>query len=118
MQTLQAAIPDVQIFNSAAEAHLAAHGLDPAANGFDHGRQAITPRMGSLVVEYGGLTFALREQFQHPAHVRPGVAAGQLAVAERPGSAFSEKVVALGVERAAAIEGVDVADAVPHRSAA
>ena len=70
------------------------------------------------IVEDRRLPLALGEQFEHAAHVRPGAAAGQLAVAEGAGSAFAEEVVALRIERAALVEGADVADAVAHRSAA
>ena len=60
------------------------------------------------------VALALGEQFQDAQHVRPGAAAGQLAVGERAGAALAEEVVALGVERPAGVEALHVADAVVH----
>src|SRR5262249_48545147 len=61
--------------------------------------------------------FALGEKLQHAANVRPGTAAGELAVAECAGSTFAKQVVALGIERTTGIEGTHVVDAVAHRAA-
>src|SRR5262249_56795033 len=97
--------------NAAAEAELAAEAEDALPDRLDDGRQAVAAEVRPVVVQDRRLALALREQLQDAAHVRPGAAAGELAVAERAGAALAEEVVALGVERAAFVEGAHVADA-------
>ena len=111
-----------QVLDPREEPHLAAELLDLAADRLDDGRQAVAAEVRAVVVEDGRLArllaLALGEQFQHAQHVRPGAAAGQLAVGERAGAALAEEVVALGVERPAVVEGLHVADAVVDARAA
>ena len=102
------AVVEVQVLDPREEAHLAAELLDLAADRLDDGRQAVAAEVRAVVVEDARLArllaLALGEQLQHAQHVRPGAAAGQLAVGEGAGPALAEEVVALGVERPAVVE--------------
>ena len=117
-QAAQPAVAHVEVLDAAREAHLAAQRFDAAADRLDHGRQPIAAQVRPGVVEDRRLALALGEQFQDAAHIGAAAATGQFAVAEGAGAALAEKVIALRIERAALVEGADIADALAHRSAA
>src|SRR5262249_60782875 len=117
-QPAQPAVREVHVFHPAGEADLAAQRLDALAERLDDRGQAVAPQVGAVLVEDGGLALALGEQLQDAAHLGPGAAAGELAVAERAGPALAEEGVALRVERPARVEGAHVADPVRARTAA
>ena len=113
-QTAQPAIDQVQVFDATGEAHLATQAFDTSPKSFDDGRQAVAAQVRPGVVENRRLALALGEQLQHPAHLRAGVAIGQLAVAEGAGAALAKQIIALRVEWPALIEGANIADAIAH----
>ena len=72
-----------------------------------------------MVVEDRRLALALGEAASSTRRTSgPRAAAGELAVAERAGAPFAEQVVALGIVRAAGVEGPHVGDALADRAAA
>src|SRR5207248_1361991 len=58
------------------------------------------------------------KEFQHALHVGSAAAAGELAITEGAGAALAKEVIALRMERPAAIERSDVADAIADGPAA
>ena len=112
------AVGQVQVLDTAVEADLAAERFDAPPQGLDDGRQSIAAQVRSIIIKDGWLPLALGEQFEHPANIRPRRAAGEFAVAEGPRPAFAEKIVALRIEGAAAVEGLHVADALMNGRAA
>ncbi len=117
-QAAQRSIGQVQILHAAAKAKLSAALDDPLADRLDHRRQPIAPQVRAMIVNDRRLSLALGEHLEHAADVRAARAAGELAVAERAGSAFAKQVIALRVVRPAGVEGVHVANPLAHRLAA
>src|SRR5437016_5017461 len=74
--------------------------------------------MGPIIVENRRLAFALGEKLEYAPHLRPGAAAGQLAVAKGAGAAFAEEVIAFRIKRPAGVEAVDIVNALAHAAAA
>ena len=93
----------IEVFDAREEAHLAAVVLDLAADRLHHRGQAVAAEVRAVVVEDARLARLLPLHSANSSstrhHVRPGAAAGQLAVGEGAGAALAEEVVALGVER-------------------
>jgi hypothetical protein len=71
-----------------------------------------------MLVEDGRLAVAIGQNLQDPQHVGPGIARGELAVAEGAGPPFSEEIVAFRVERAPKVEPADVGHAFLDSAAA
>ena len=73
---MQPAVGDLEVFNPAVEADLTAMGLDPLADGLDHGGQAVAAQVRTVLVQDRRLALALGEQFQDSPHVRSRAAIG------------------------------------------
>jgi hypothetical protein len=68
--------------------------------------------MGTMFEEDFGLSLRFCEEFENATHVGTGSAIGEFAVTEGAGAAFAEEVIAFGVQRAAAVEGLHILDAI------
>ena len=117
-QALEPAVRDVQVLDPAGEADFAAQRLKLAPEGADHERKPVRAQMRPVLVDDRRPAVALGEDFEDVGHVGAGAAGRELAVAERPGAAFAEEVIAFGIERAVLIESADVGDAILDGAAA
>ena len=98
--TSQPAVLEIEVLDPARESYLPAHLLELAPQGAHDQRQPVRPEVGAMLVEDGRLAVAFGQNFQDPQHVGPGIARGELAVAEGAGPPLSEEIVAFRVERA------------------
>src|SRR5262249_42752993 len=96
----------------------ASKGLDLAPQVADDGSHAIRSQMRPIVVADGFNSRTAAEFIEDETAARVLRPARQLAVAERPGAAFAEEIVALRQQSAAAMKRFDVAHALVHARAA
>src|SRR5205814_10422062 len=75
------AIDNFQIFDATGETNFAAQGFNAPADRFDDRGQAVTAEVRPVLVDNRWLAFALGEQLENSAHIGPGIAASQFAVA-------------------------------------
>src|SRR5262249_36228860 len=116
-QSAQALVSEIEILDLAREPDLAAELLDRAAERLHDRGEAVAAEMRAVIVDDRRLPLVLGEQLENAAHLGPGAAARQLAVAEGAGAPFAEEVIAVGLELAAVIEVVDVVDALADGAA-
>ena len=83
--TSQPAVLEIEVLDPARESYLPAHLLELAPEGAHDQRQPVRPEVGAMLVEDGRLAVAFGQNFQDPQHVGPGIARGELAVAEGAG---------------------------------
>src|SRR5690606_30993404 len=110
-----AAVGDVELFQPAAEAVLAAERLDLPPEVAADEREAVAAEVRPAFIQQRRFPAALDEPLEHPIDVRSRKPASELAVAEAAGPALAEEVVVLGIVRSAAIERADGGNAFLHR---
>ena len=117
-QSLEPAVGDVQVFDPAGEADFAAQRFKLAPEGANHERKPVRAQVRAVLVDDRRPAVALGEDFQDARHIGARAARRELAVAEGPGPALAEEVIAFGIERPVLIESADVGDAILDGAAA